>query len=65
MTVDFDIAPDEYGYITFSDWWNQNARWRERIKAAWTILRGKQHYFSEVILTPEQLQEIKDYINKL
>jgi len=67
MTVDLVIGEDDFlgeGYISFSSWWSQNQPWRRRIKLAWLALRGKEHYFSEVILHPEQVEELKEYINE-
>ena len=65
ITVDFSFGPDEDGYIVFSSFWYQGRRWRDRLRGAWEILRGKEHYFSEIILRPDQVEEMKEYIGEL
>lgn len=63
--VTFIVYEDpEDSYVVFSNWWQQNQPWKQRIKAAWAILRGKEYYFSEVFLRPEQVEQIKEYLNE-
>lgn len=64
-TLDIHLFVEEgdfEGHLTFAHWWDQNRTWRERIKAAWTILRGKSHYFDAIELDREDLQRVHDYL---
>ena len=43
--------------------WDFN--WRERIRAAWAVLRGNEHIFSEVIINREDVGEFAEYVTDL
>ena len=63
VKVSLFVEPDKVeGYVTFSSWWDQRRRWSERLRACWTILRGKSHYFSEVILDREDTERLQWYL---
>ena len=55
-------AEDFAGYVSFSSWWNQHRPWRDRLSAVWQILRGKEYYFSEVILDREDTERLHWYL---
>lgn len=65
VNIDLTVDLDEEGYVSFSTWWNQNRPWRERFRVIWAIVRGKSHYFDEVILDAEDVVRLKDYLRKL
>ncbi len=61
FVIENESEPFE-GYITFSNWWDQNRTWRERFRVCWTILRGKSHYFDSIILDREDTEKIQNYL---
>lgn len=56
----FDVEDD--GYVSISPYWNQGRYWRERWRAAWMILRGKEYYFGSVILKREDVTTMADFL---
>lgn len=63
-TMDFDlfVEDEDDGYVTFSSYWNQHRKWSERLKAAWTILRGNEHRFAEIILKGKEVEQLREYL---
>lgn len=37
---------------------------KAKLKKIWAIIRNKDHYYSDVIMTKEDFQEFKEWINK-
>ena len=62
MDISLLVDEDFEGYITFATWWDQNRTWRERLRACWTILRGRSHYFDMINLDREDATRIHDYL---
>lgn len=38
---------------------------KDRLKAAWTILRGKRHYFNEVALQDAEIRKVAEYLSAI
>jgi hypothetical protein len=36
--------------------------WRQRLKAAWLSLRGKQPFYHDIVTTPEQGRELGEWL---
>ena len=36
----------------------------DRIKAAWAVLRGRDHYFSEIILEREAVRQLHEFVGE-
>lgn len=49
------------GYLTVTQGYGWNQPWRDRLKAAWQLLRGREYVLSSVILTPEQHEQIREF----
>lgn len=62
-TMAIDLYLDvEDSYLSISPYWNQGRYWRERLRAAWAILRGREYYFGGVILKPTDVTSLADFL---
>lgn len=63
LDIDLYLELDEEdSYMSFSSTFGPRRTWRERFKAVWLILRGKSYYFNEIILDPDKLTQIRDFL---
>lgn len=63
LDIDLYLELDEEdSYMSFSSIFGPRRSWRERFKAVWLILRGKNHYFNEIVLDPDKLTELRDFL---
>jgi hypothetical protein len=56
LYLEFEDEPA--AYLTISTAWNREKRWR----TIWDILRGREHYFNAVILTPADVTKMADFL---
>lgn len=63
LEVTWDDEDSEWRYLSVADSYHFH-KWKDRIKAVFDILRGKVHYHSGILLTGENLRELKEVINK-
>lgn len=69
------IVKDEYNYYSVLSYINSNyyrdqdARVfkviKNKIKKIWTILRGKDYYYSEIIMNKYEFEKFREYINNI
>jgi len=60
MSVDkFDDDEDEY-FITFYNSY-EDCSWFKKIKAIWKILRGRNIHNSEIILSKEEYNKLRNF----
>jgi len=64
---------DSYGYFAFVSYFNSNFYrdqrgasrcLREKIKKIWAIIRNKDFYYSDIIMTRADFQEFKAFVNQ-
>jgi hypothetical protein len=63
-----DLTPEEYAagkFVLRVTLWHEPTTWKDRIKGAWDVLRGKPYLFSEIYLRDEQLQGFIAYVSQL
>ena len=69
--IRFVIDKDDFDYYCFMTYTNgsfyveQGRGWRKKLKKLWAIIRNKDFYYSEVILTKDDFAEFKKYINSI
>ena len=71
IKVDTDEEFDYYAFISYmnGNWYrDQDDRvfrtiWR-KIKKIWAIIRNKDYYYSDVIMTKADFEQLKKYINQ-
>lgn len=49
------------GYLTVTQGYGWNQPWRDRIKAAWQLIRGREYILSSVILKPADHEKIRAF----
>ena len=37
---------------------------KEKMKKIWSIIRNKDHYYLDIVMSKEDFQEFKEWINK-
>ena len=70
-----DAIPDDSDALIVSFWvpkWYADQRdsfyhmWKERIKAAWAMLRGKKFHLEEILIEDKKdIERFKDWVNSL
>lgn len=51
------------GYLTVTQGYGWNQPWRDRIKAAWALLRGREYVLSSVILKPRDYAQLREFFS--
>lgn len=49
------------GYLTVTQGYGYNKPWRDRMRAAWALLRGREYLISSVILKPADHEKIRQF----
>lgn len=49
------------GYLSVHQAWGNNQPWRDRAKAIWALLRGREYLISSVIFNPEDHKQIREF----
>jgi hypothetical protein len=62
IDINFDFEFPDENYLSISPYWNQGRYWKERFKAAWLILRGKEFYFGSAILKEKDVTTMADFL---
>ena len=69
--IRFKIDKDDYDYYCFMSYTNgnfyreQGGGWRNKLKKLWAIIRNKDFYYSDVVMTKDDFEEFKEYINNI
>lgn len=68
---DTDDAEKEYAFMTYlnSNWYNDQDKKigrviKDKLKKIWSIVRNKDYYYSDILMSKEDFQQFKDYINQ-
>lgn len=62
ISIDLYLDQDDDGFLSVSPYWNQERYWKERLRAVWLILRGKEFYFGSVILKEGDVTAMADFL---
>jgi hypothetical protein len=63
LEVDWDDEDEQWRALNIADtYWPRS--WRDRLQAAFKMLRNKPHYHTGVLLTNEHLEELRTVLNK-
>jgi hypothetical protein len=64
-----DIEPEIYLSFISSNFYNEQCGhieiFKQRCKKIWTILRGKDYTYSDIILNVKDWKDIKDFMNNV
>lgn len=63
IEVEWDDADADWRFLSIADMYRAR-RLRDRIKAAFTVLRGKLHYHSGVLLTEEAVNGLRTVLDR-
>lgn len=64
LDVSIDDVDETWRYLSVADTY-MASRWRDRIRGAWTVLRGKEHCHRGVILDKANTLDLKEVIDEL
>ena len=55
-----------YSYQTYisGNWYKEQRSFKDKLRKIWEIIRNKDYYYSEIVLTKEQWEEYKEWVNK-
>lgn len=71
MKVDTDDSDvNFYAFISYMNgkFYNHNSIWsifKDKCRKIWSIIRNKDYYYSDIILTKEDFETLKTYINSI
>lgn len=73
--IRFRIDKDDYEYYCFMTYTNgqfyreqDDKLWKvfyKKLKKIWAIIRNKDFYYAEVIMTKDEFDEFREYINSI
>lgn len=70
MRLSISKDEDLYGYyaiMTYMKGCKNDSVWRtfcKKLKKIWAIIRNKDYYYSDILMTKEDYEMFKEYINK-
>lgn len=68
--VRFRIDKDEYNYytlMTYMEGCKKDTSWRvfrKKFEKIWAIIRNKDYYYSDILMTKDEFETFKEHINK-
>lgn len=73
--IRFKVCKDDIDYYCFMSYTNGNfyreqgdTLWyvlRKKLEKIWAIIRNKDFYYSEVVMTKDEFEEFREYINAI
>ena len=64
--------PDYYFWMSYmnGNWYrDQNHSvcdvFRTKLKKIWRIIRNKDHHYSDIVMTPEDFEKFREYVNSM
>lgn len=70
--INFKMDDDVYAWVTYmnGNWYrDQNKKilyiLRDKLRKIWAIIRSKDFYYSEVLMTRKDFETFKEYINEV
>ncbi len=64
LHVQVDDTDPEFCLLNIADTW-EPVGWRDRLKAAWKMLRGQTHYAAGVLLNEPNVRDLKAVVDAL
>lgn len=68
---DTNYSDKEYAFLTYlnSNWYREQNKKTfriigEKIKKIWCIIRNKDFYYSDILMSKEDFEQFKEYINQ-
>ena len=65
IRVKIDIDDEDYCYQTYisGNFYKEQGTFVDKLRKIWAIIRNKDFYYSEIILTKDEWEEYKEWIN--
>ena len=56
----------EYAFLTYTNgnFYTQQRPFFEKLKKIWAIIRNKDFYYSDIVLTKDDFNEFKEWVNR-
>ena len=66
IRVKIDESLEEYCYQTYisGNWYKEQSGLLDKLKKIWSIIRNKDFYYSEVVMSKEDFEDYKKWINE-
>lgn len=66
IRVKIDESYGDYCYLTYisGNWYKEQNVLSKKLKKIWNIIRNKDFYYSEVVMSKEDFEEYKKWINE-
>lgn len=61
-----DYGDGDYAFLTYTNgnFYSQQSSFIEKLKKIWAIIRNKDFYYSDILLTKNEFEEFKEWVNK-
>lgn len=63
----YDYKDGDYAFLTYTNgnfYTQQRTPFFEKLKKIWAIIRNKDFYYSDIVLTKDDFNEFKEWINR-
>lgn len=62
----YNYEGGDYAFLTYTNgnFYTQQRPFLEKLKKIWAIIRNKDFYYSDVVLTKEDFKEFKEWVNR-
>jgi hypothetical protein len=66
VRIKIDTEFGDYAYMTYlsGNFYKEQNGFLEKIKKIWSIIRNKDFYYSDIIMSKEDFEEYKKWINE-
>ena len=66
IRIKIDTEFGDYAYMTYvsGNFYNEQNGFFKKLKKIWNIIRNKDFYYSDIILSKEDFEEYKKWINE-
>ena len=61
-----DYEDGDYAFLTYTNgnFYTQQRPFFEKLKKIWAIIRNKDFYYSDVVMTKDDFKEFKEWVNR-
>lgn len=66
LNIRIDESYGDYCYQSYlsSNWYQEQGRFLYKLRKIWAIIRNKDFYYSEIIMSKDEWQQFKEFVNK-
>ena len=61
-----DYGDGDYAFLTYinGSFYSQQSTFSDKLRKIWAIIRNKDFYYSDIVLTKDDFKEFKEWVNR-